>query len=284
MIVDVVPDEDMPVDEEGNRAEIVMDGMSTINRMNVSRLMEHTINAASRDVSKRIAEMYRHGASRQEMSRYLLGYYQIVNPSMVELVVDDHGLVKEDHLQSVVSEGIYIWYPTDNDPEPMDIIKQIYEHYRPTYGPVTYRGMSGEFKKTASNILIGSMYIMLLEKTGKNWSAVSMSKLNHFGAPAKLTTTDRNNSPARVQPIRFGESEARLFASMVGGVPTANLFDRTNNPFVRKVVQENILRADQPTNIDTVIDRSKYPNGQGRILSLIRHIGECSGYRFVRDE
>lgn len=38
VIVDVLPDEDMPVDADGNRAEIIMDGMSTINRMNISRL------------------------------------------------------------------------------------------------------------------------------------------------------------------------------------------------------------------------------------------------------
>ena len=39
----------MPVDEEGNRADIVMDPNSRVNRMNIGGLTEQYINAASRE-------------------------------------------------------------------------------------------------------------------------------------------------------------------------------------------------------------------------------------------
>lgn len=282
VIVDVWKDEDMPVDAAGNRAELIMDGISTVKRMNVSRLIEQYLNAASRELTAKVRDMVKKGVSKDEIGELIKGYYEIVNPRMVNMVCDDNGKVTQDHIYSIVDDGVYLWIPTDNEREPMDIIREVRDKYPPVLGPVTYRGMSGNFVETHSDILIGSMYIMLLEKTGRNWQGVASSKLSHFGVPAKLTNVDKRATPGRTTPIRFGESEGRLFVSMVGGQPTSELFDRTNNPVVRKEIQERILRADKPMAMTEAVDRRKYPTGNGRILSLIRHIGECSGWRLVR--
>jgi DNA-directed RNA polymerase beta subunit len=282
VLCDIRPDEDMPIDADGNRAELIMDGLSAIKRMNVSRCMEQYLNACSRDVSKKVRAMVEAGDAKEAINNYLLPYYQIVSPRMVVLV-SENGMVTDEHIESVVKDGIYLWQPTDNEVEPMDVIKQLNAKYPPTFGPVSYRGMSGIVKRTANDVLIGSMYIMLLEKTGRNWAGVASSKLSHFGTPAKLTSADRHSSPGRNQPIRFGESEGRLFVAMVGGQETAELFDRTNNPVVRKAIQERILREAKPTAINEIVDRKKYPSGNGRILSLVRHFGECAGWRFKRE-
>jgi hypothetical protein len=279
VICDIWPDEDMPVDADGNRAELIMDGISTIKRMNVSRLIEQYYNAASRDVSKRVRQMVEAGEPKEAINNYLLPYYQIINPKMVDLVSQD-GMVTDEHLQSVVKDGIYLWTPPDNEVDSIEAVKAIQKHYPPTFGPVSYRGMSGNVVRTTRPVLIGSMYIMLLEKTGRNLAGVASSKLSHFGTPAKLTSADRHASPRRQQPIRFGESEVRLFVAMVGGRETAELLDRSNSPTVRKAIQERILREDKPTAIDNMLDRRLYPTGNGRVLSLIRHFGECAGWRF----
>jgi len=286
VICDIKPDSEMPLDADGNRAELIMDGLSTVKRMNVSRLTEQYLNATGRDIANRIRTMAANPKehTREDIDNYLLPYYRLVSPRMIELVTDKDGKLTDEHLQAVLDDGIYLWQPTDNEVDIMDAIATLNEQYPPTFGPVTYRGMSGEVKRTSTPVLIGSMYIMLLEKTGRNWAGVASSKLSHFGTPAKLTSADRHSAPGRPQPIRFGESEARLFVAMVGGQETANLFDRTNNPMVRKAVQERILREEKPTALEEVIDRSKYPSGNGRILSLIRHFGECAGWRFTREE
>lgn len=44
----------MPVDANGVRAEAIMDGMATVNRMNFGRLYEHYINAASFGLAQEI--------------------------------------------------------------------------------------------------------------------------------------------------------------------------------------------------------------------------------------
>ncbi|MDR3392235.1 MAG: hypothetical protein P4L77_10935 [Sulfuriferula sp.] len=90
--------ENMPVDEDGNRADIVMDGNSTNSRMNLGRLQEQYMNAASRDVRKRICarlgldvnmpalqtkieqlESSQPGIV-DEAWNYLMGYFRIVSP------------------------------------------------------------------------------------------------------------------------------------------------------------------------------------------------------------
>ncbi|AOY97675.1 hypothetical protein BKK79_37755 (plasmid) [Cupriavidus sp. USMAA2-4] len=54
VIVEIWPDERMPVDANGVRAEAIMDGMATVNRMNFGRLYEHYINAASFGLAQEI--------------------------------------------------------------------------------------------------------------------------------------------------------------------------------------------------------------------------------------
>lgn len=57
--------------------------------------------------------------------------------------------------------------------------------------------------------------------------------------------------------------------------------DQSNNPTVHKEITANILRAPQPTNIPKVIDRDKFPLGQGRNILFVTHVLECAGIRFV---
>lgn len=292
-------DEDMPVDTQGNRAEVIMDGDSIIKRMNLGVLYEQYYNAVSRDVSKRVRQMFGldpfgfelpKGWERQLDSKtvesaweYLMGYYKIVSPRMYDLMTT--GPYKGTHLShvtEVIKDGVYVYIPTDNPAESVEVVKQLNQHYPPHIGPLTYRGRSGNVVTTEKNIMIGSIYMILLEKTGSDWSGVASSKLQHFGIPAKLTKFDKFSAPGRGQPVRMmGETEVRLTTAAAGGEVVADILDQSNNPATHKEILTNILRADQPTNIQKVIDRRKYPIGNGRNLVFIRHIMECSGNRFI---
>ena len=283
VIADIWRDEDMPVDAAGNRAWVIMEGLSTVKRMNVSRLLRQYINAASRDLTKQLKARAAAGESYDSLSATLVRYYEITSPRTLEIVCEN-GKIKKQHMDYVLKDRIRNWIPTDNEPEQLDIIEQLHAEFPPVYGPVRYRGASGNFRETVYPILIGSLYIMTLEKTGKTAAAVASAKLNHFGIPAKLTTTDRNASPIRNQPIRFGESEWRLLVAMLGGRPVAELADRTNNPEVRKHVQEALLRSEKPTAEREIVPRDQFMLGKGRISSLINHFGECAGWRFARTQ
>lgn len=270
----------MPVDADGNRAEVITDDLSVIKRMNIGRLYEQWTNACSRDVSKRVRKHLDEEGSVQEAWEYLLSYYRIVSPWMAELLVSsDYEGTPEEHVKEVYQDGVYLWSPTNNPADSLDRVRLLREHFHPTYTPVTYGG--GYI--TEKPVLIGSIYMILLEKTGVDWSGASSSKLQHFGIPAKTTNHDKYEMPGRNSPVRIlGETEVRLLSAFVGSDVVVDYLDQSNNPATHKAVVQSILTAEQPTNIASIVDRKTLPLGQGRNLQYIKHIMECAGVRFKR--
>lgn len=290
----------MPVDEHGNRADIVMDANSTVSRMNIGRMYEHYINAASRDTTKKIISMINADPNDKRLYskllnifesdknqffyiyNYLMGYYSICSPKMFKYFsseIDEQGMF--DHLYSVVKDGIYLYLPTDNEPESSDIVKQLEKHYKPTYGPITYTGVSGNKVTTKAPVRISNLYIMLLEKIGDDWAAVSSGKLQHFGILSQLTKSDKYSQPTRNQAVRaIGETEGRIFISYCGQRLVAEIMDRNNNPLTHKHIVWNILDNKYPTNIGQIVDRKSIKLGGSKPLQLVSHIVETGGFRF----
>jgi len=303
VICHIAKPEDMPVDADGNRADFIMDGCSTISRMNIGRMYETFFNATARDCAKRITEKLGLDPTMRvkdlfetikdietsrpelidEVWEHLLGFYKIVSPRMYGwFITGAYALPRAQHLAKIIHDGIYIYFPTDNEPEMLDIVEQLDANYPTTYGPVTYRGTSGKVSKTIDDVRIGSMYIMLLEKIGDDWTAVSSGKLQAFGVLSQVTNADKYSEPTRQQAIRaLGEAEIRIYVSYVGPEMTADIMDRNNNPESHKTILENILNAAKPTAIEKVIPRDRNPLGGSKPLLLIKHLAECGGWRFV---
>lgn len=301
VVCHVAEPHEMPVDEAGNRADVVMDPNSTISRMNIGRLYEQYINAASRDVVKRLREIFQleptdpqllaklkqakesNPALWEDAWSYLMGYYQIVSPKMfVWLTSDDYTGDRAQHLFHVLKEGIYLYLPPENDPEGPEMIRQLEKAYRPTYGPVSYIGNSGRRVTTINPVRIGSVYMILLEKTGDDWTAVSSGKLQHFGVLSQVTNADKFSQPTRNQAIRaLGESEVRIYTSYAGPAITADILDRNNNPATHRQILESILHAEKPTDIANSVNRDLVPLGGSKPLQLVKHILEIQGIRFV---
>jgi hypothetical protein len=291
----------MPVDENGNRADIVMDPNSTISRMNLGRLYEQYINAASRDVvlkitndlqvtkgeKKLIAKLESIERNNTELFNrvwdYLIGYYKIVSPKMYIWFTDgEYKGTRTEHLASIINNGIYLYIPPDNAPESDEIVSELEKHYRPLYGPVSYIGNSGKRVTTINPVRIGSVYVMLLEKTGDDWTAVSSGKLQNFGVLSQVTNADKFSQPSRNQAIRaLGESEVRIYVAYAGAEITSDILDRNNNPITHRKILDNILSADKPTNIDLLVNRAEIPLGGSKPLTLVKHMAQMSGWEMA---
>jgi DNA-directed RNA polymerase beta subunit len=299
VVVHIAKPDDMPVDEAGNRADIIMDGNSTVSRMNLGRLYEHFINATSRDVTKGVINIL--GVDKNSKNlvsdfynkisndtvfntayNYLLGYYEITSPRMFDYYSNIQMEEKQNHLLHIVKDGVYLYIPTDNPPDSEDIISEIQEKYPSTYGPVTYKNTKGQTFKTKTNVRIASVYMILLEKIGDDWAAVSSGKLQNFGILSQLTKSDKYNQPTRNQAVRaIGETEARIFVSYCGQPLIAELMDRNNNPITHKNIVWNILTNTNPSNIDFAVDRTKIGYGGAKPLQLVNHIALCGGFKFT---
>jgi RNA polymerase Rpb2, domain 6 len=301
VICKIANPEDMPIDSEGNRADIIMDDNSTVSRMNLGRLYEQFINSASRDVAKVVTAMINSNLTKvcefpkinvisifnnepanfKKVYDYLLGYYKLINPLMYETFTSLKDDDKINHLSEVIKNGIYLYIPTNSEIEYTDMVRNIQLYYPPVHSPVTYRGNSGIQVITKKNVRIGSVYIMLLEKIADQWSALSSGKFQHFGVLAQLTRGDKYASPVRVQAVKgIGETEGRILASYAGAVAVGELMDRNNSQVTHRDVVESLLNAPVVTNITKLVDRVKIPYGGARPIQLVNHVAFCGGYKY----
>lgn len=301
----------MPVDAEGNRADIIMEPYSVIKRMNLGCLYEPYINACADRLTKEIRVAFgfnREGTDVpkdakpglfkssatvggpkldptlvQSAWERLMRFYHIVSPWMVQVMNEpDYQNRGEPHVLTVLRDGIYLWMPNNSPVDYPDMIDALRVEFPPVYGPVKFIGINGNVITTKEPVLIGGADIIVLEKTAGDWSGVSAPKLQHHGIPAKITKGDKNSYPGAAQPVRLtGEAEVRLGAATCGGDVWADIIDQSNNPTVGKEIYANLLRAEKPTDIQSVIDRKLHPVGNGRNNVFVRHILECAGIRFV---
>lgn len=274
----------MPVDQWGVRADCIFDGDSTIKRMNIGRMYEQYINATSHWVTQWLREKVAANdySGAVDLCRK---YYSIVSPRMYHELIQKQ-LTSVDkwhkHIDWVNKEGVEVWVPSDSPNAGDAVIRELRDELPIPIGPVTYRGRSGKMRTTKADVLIGSLYIILLEKTGEDWAAVGSARRQHYGILARLTNRDKYSMPGREQPVRIlGEAEVRLFSAYVGPLITADLIEYPNNPAVQKEIARAFASADKPTALTTVINRRKFRRGGSRGLLFVKHIVECGGVKYT---
>lgn len=315
VVVKVVPREDMPFDAQGNRAHVLMDGGARVSRQNYGGLYEQFFNACSRDLTKEFCNLFSvpypetHGQKLPQAVKMrvdaaykandmtggvprekanaawdrLLRYFDIICPNQAEFYRNEarKGL-RGEHMIDIMEDGIYIHHPTNNDPELPDVIDALQAEFMPHMSPVTYRDHSNEMVTTVESMLIGEIYFIMLEKTGDDWTAVPSGRLQNFGILSHINNQDKNASPWRQQAIRaWGETETAIGVSYMGARVMAEIMDRNNNIESHRQGIYSILRADNPSDIDVLVDRKVIPLGNAKPLELVHHLALCNGWKFT---
>lgn len=291
----------MPVDKNGVRADAIMDGNATFNRSNYGRLYEHYFNAASRDIliklrnwigivpedkytQHRVEECYHSNRGVFDQCwDYLMGYYEILQPIVYYELKDQSDEVKINHLAYITNnkeQAIHLFLPTNNPVSYSHAVDEIEKRYPPLRDKVTFTH-NGQFITSEEDVRIASLYVMLLEKTGDDWSATASGKLQLFGMLSQITRSDKFSSPIRGQALRgIGEAEGRNLVSYTGQEPVAEFMDRNNNPTAHKQIVRKFLKSEKPTNIDRLVDRNEIPFGGAKPIQIIKHVALCAGWKF----
>jgi hypothetical protein len=312
VVVEVVDDDDMPVDENGVVADIVVDPNSRWNRVTPASPIEMMIGAAGRDLAKRLQETFGFDRNLQltedqvEDAVYaagnvdlveaayneLLEFYKVVTPIQYADELDpDYRRSNPEYMYTSVSaalldhyHGLDLYMPTNNPVHMPDVIEAIRDRWPPFITPVRFRGRDGKMKVSREPMLIAPSYYINLEKTAEDaWMAASSAKCNVFGTTARLSNADKFNSPGRISSSRVGEAEFRAQAAACGGEAIAAQKDASNNPIAHSHALRNMLTHPTPTNIDVLIDVNVVPVGGHRPLAYMRNMFECSGKQLTND-
>lgn len=306
VVVEICEDEDMPVDENGVVADLVVDPNSRWNRMTPASPIEMAISAAGRDLGKRIQQSFGFDLNSQlpwdkveaavwnaqnndlvkEAWNELLEFYKVVVPYQYEDMTcaeyqEQYPDYMRNHVANVIYDhhmGLYLFHPSDNPTHIPTVLREIQKRWPPFITPLRFRGRDGKMKVSREAKLIAPTYYITLEKTAEDgWMATSSAKLQAYGTTARLGNHDKYDTPGRANPVRVGESEIRLKAATVGSEEVSDKADASNNPLAHKYALRNLLTAEKPTDVDVLVDRDVVPRGGHRPLSYLRHIFECSG-------
>ena len=295
------PVSEMPLDADGDHAHIVTDGDSIIKRTNNATMFEQAVNAFGRRFVRDLRErcgLSRRNPDKQAIAALLsnvnnlntiydevIEYYDTLSPLMAIDAKEycSNQAFKLDHIQGVLeSEDLRTYCPTDTPKKYHKALSDLRRKYGLTRGSISYVTDNGRNVTTKNDVLIGKIYIILLDKIGSSPAAVSSSKVQHFGIPAKLTNLDKYSNPFRPQPTRFwGETEVRVAASYVAPEFIAETLDRSNNPTIHKAVCRAIYMSKNPMQIESVTDSHASQVG-GRIAVYTKHKLACAGARFVK--
>ena len=289
IIAKIVPDEEMPIDDYGFRADLMIDACSPTARMNMGQLYEQAITRISEFVRREIEKVYLQGDIYKSYEM-LLDYYTDINENYVE-IIKENIITEEDiieHIEYSIKNGIYLNIPPGlinfyderfprvvNNLQDEKKKKELQEKYKiedkkykdnlilklvkkwnVEKTPLTFKKeiRKGEFidVRTKEKIWVGSKYIMLLSKIPEP-SSPCIAPISQYGVPVKPPVSRKKNSFIPVNPTRFGEDEIRRMLIDVGEKETSRLMG------LQSMSNDGVIAC-----IDTILNAKNF-NDIGRI-------------------
>lgn len=292
----------MPVDEFGNRAEIVVDSAPIVGRQILSRPYVQYTNASSREIRRRIREIAgwtapmsiyeveELGAERLDkiweqimlISNCLSGrqyeFYSALNQS-------DRNVVIQESLNNEVRLHIDTerpWHTRDRVTEDgmglVETVRLMRKYIRPPRSRVTYTDSAGQRQTTDLPVRIAPLNWMVLEKTPDEYSAMATGGVQHMGILAPPGRSEKYRKPWRDRSVRtLCEVGVRIQGGHAGAAALVETQDRYNNPQTQEAMVRAIHEADNPAVVDNLVDRERYPFGGHRAYQVWLHMMNCMG-------
>lgn len=292
VIVEIRKPEEMPIDEYGVRADIIVDKNSIISRMNPGRFYEQAYNYCLMHSSRRTREVLNLGQqttidsaseeNKQKAVEYLANLFSIVSPKQKDVFLSSTKEEQEEYLQTVIDDGIYLFKEIGYKEDPVEVMKTLMNNpdYYPKKTKVRWIGADGKLKESRNPIMIAPTYIMLLEKIGDSGMVVSSPRTNHIGVFVKTPSSQKALYPVRLNPVRIiGESESRILLAYGGQEAAAEIMDQGSAPDTHKAIYRAFLESEKPTQLYRAVDRDKVPLGNTIPIRILDHIYECQGIR-----
>lgn len=255
----VLPLEDMPVDDYGNHADLIISAESPFNRLNVGQWIEQFINFMSTVVVERMRQMDSQGATTETLYAYLMDYLKSVRENWATVVAEGTQTPKEQELlvKEVLNTGkIYFSIPPYCKELRQEKCAALIKKYNLEASPVTYHDPNtGSVFRTSYPALIGSKYIYLLGKIPKDqMMSVEWGYKSQFNLPVKPKSKKlKAQCPFGQTPVRYGENEIAILCMSVGPEVTCRLMGLyANSQPAIEALQDALLAAEHPTAIPQI--------------------------------
>ena len=267
-------DENMPVDQYGIRADLLVDGNSVNNRMNPSNQYEMYLSRSDEFIRRRILKLAKENTVPEEIYskpefthihsgysgawEYLISYITDVNKNWAQVLEKTHPTpqLKEALLEEVCKDGLYQFVPPYLAHVDHKWVLRMNDKYPVPESPVTFniKQKDGTYRPvtTVDDMWIGSKYIYCLNKI-PHLQCSSVSYINQHKTPILMNSHARMQNSLGPTPLRAGEDEVRNFIMAIGPKFVARLLGLHANSTeaVNKMIQM-LLNEKYPTRIKRV--------------------------------
>ena len=210
VISHILPDDEMPVDDRGVVADVILNPLGIVNRSNPGQSYEHELNYISENVRRKMMRMDNINDQYNILQKLLdMTDFEYANHFRQKYMMSPDS-VKVMIIQEAMNSGIKIrQHPFNN--VSLEDMKNIYLEFGSniSYVKSKVRTQDGKVKiyKSKTPIIIASEYLLILKHTtDSKFSSVSISDVNSLGLPAKNNKSNKH-APYRTTPIRCGEME-----------------------------------------------------------------------------
>ena len=269
----IVPDECMPVDMHGNRADVIIDMNSPVSRNNPSQFYEQWVNAVAHNVRTQCKKDFEEKGSDPAFET-LMSWYDDINPKQTEACreVCDTQVERAAYVRDAIDNGVKTWVrpfmdtltPSDEDQwNALENAMRWGDKWNVQATPVTYKTAQadGSYKSftTIDEFIIASKYFIVLNKVPEIFASGPAS-VNHIRIPTKLNYESKNY-PVTVSPYRFGEDELRMMCVEADPREVSRFQNLlANSPVGMEEVIKAFLLSEHPSRV------MRMPITNGRLL------------------
>lgn len=256
VIMKILPSHMAPVDDYGNRADMIVGNTPGYKRQIYNSFMELDINFVNIHLYPKIMAEYKAG-NYEAAFKIARDFYDTVSPEQAAIVDKFTEEQRIAHLHWIAADEneFSALGNNTNDLQGVKIIERLVDNYpeiQPT--PVTYENEFGETIRTRHPIIISSVYYIMLDKFGDDISCQSTPKLNIFGLPTSLSKHERARDFYRATLNRnVGETEGRLFVNQKGGAAATRMLALANSAELLEMGVKRIIRSDNPFLIPELV-------------------------------
>lgn len=258
-------------------------------RMNIGNLYEQHFTMMSRRVKQivtnevsMVTEPISHmdEATINRLWTIPLGLLEIIGTGQYDSYLNAAMPDKRRVLQEIVDNEFFIYYTISSERKPYQVVGDVKGTiYEPIKAHLEWMS-NGKKVVSKDKVYIGPQYIILLSKIADDFLSCPTHMINHFGFPISVGGKQKNMYPWKLSPVKMlSETEARLYASYVGPKALAEIKDRANSIPTHMEIYKNILTAKKPSNVKTLVDRTKVPYGSDSAIIFLNNILNPSGIK-----
>ena len=285
VISQILPDNHMPILENGEIVEIIKNQSTCINRENIGQLHEQSLTF----IGMRILDFFKDNANMLSYSDMMRMWYKFV--SMVDQKQADSGagmidFYDEEQAHMFISSvfddgGIILSSPPFTTPINIDTIAEIYKAFpfiKPYKVAMPLEDSNGNirFVPARRNLVVGKIYNYRLKQYAEEkFSVTSLSATNLKNLNTRSKANKQYETKYAKTPIMFGTMESGNLAHLGMQYVVMNLMLYSSSPRARRLFEE--LLVGNPYDINIMLDK----DSKNRNAEIINVLLKTMGLRLV---